>query len=297
MIAPKIPLRGSVLIAAHNESTVIARCLDALQPLTEGGVASVIVAANGCTDDTVEIASHRVGVTVLDLAVASKVGALRAADRVASAGPRIYLDADVVLTARAALALFAALSPDLAPAGEVPGVEILAARPPIHFESTRASLAVRLWYRIRGQLPSIQKRLWGAGTYALSVAGRARFDEFPDIVSDDLFIDTLFSTAETMIIDTDPVTVYTPVATADLMRILVRTYRTQGDVGPQSGSGPISSGQSGQLRDVIALLARRPWLAPAAVVYVTLISGARIRARSVPASTVWERDNSSREIR
>ena len=285
------------MIAAHNESAVIARCLDALAPLIGHGSASVIVAANGCTDDTVEIASKRAGITVLDLPVASKVGALRAADRVASPGPRIYLDADVVLTARAALAIFDTLTPGRTPGSEQPGADVLAARPPIHFESTRASLAVRLWYRIRGQLPSIQQRLWGAGTYALSVAGRSRFDEFPDIVSDDLFIDTLFSTAETAIVDTDPVTVFTPLATADLMRILVRTYRTQGDVTRDSGSGPISSGQRGQLRDVIALLSRRPWLAPAAVVYVTLISRARLRARYVPPSTVWERDNSSRENR
>jgi hypothetical protein len=285
------------VIAAHNESAVIARCLDALAPLTEQGSASVIVVANGCTDDTVEIASNRAGVTVLDLPVASKVGALRAADRVASPGPRIYLDADVVLTSRAALAVFDTLTPTHTRRGGEPGADTLAARPPIHFESTRASLPVRLWYRIRGELPSIQQRLWGAGTYALSVEGRSRFDEFPDIVSDDLFIDTLFSTAETAIVDTDPVTVFTPLATADLMRILVRTYRTQGDVTQDSGSGPISSGQRGQLRDVIALLGRRPWLAPAALVYVALISRARLRARSVPASTVWERDNSSRENR
>jgi len=285
-------LRGAVVIAAHNESAVIARCLDALEPLTKGGIAHVVVVANGCTDNTVGIASNRIGVTVLDLAVASKVAALRAGDRVAADGPRIYLDADVVLTAPAALAIFDAL----APASDTAGGP-LAGRPPIRFESSRASLAVRLWYRIRGQLPSIQKRLWGAGTYALSVRGRARFDEFPDIVSDDLFIDTLFTTNESIIVDTDPVTVYTPLTTADLMSILVRTYRTQREVEQQTVSGPISSAQRGQLRDIVTLLRRRPWLAPAAVIYVTVISRARLRARSVPASSAWERDNSSRENR
>lgn len=283
----ELPPRGGIVIAAHNESAVIGRCLDALEPLRQQGLAHIVVACNGCSDDTAAIARGRVGVTVLELAVASKAAALRAGDQVVAAGPRIYLDADVVMTAQAALDLFAALGPG----------SVLAARPPIRFESSRASLAVRLWYSIRGQLPSIQQRLWGAGTYALSVDGRRRFDEFPDIVSDDLFIDNLFSAGETAIVSTDRVTVYTPLRTADLLRILVRSYRTQGDVAQETGAGPISSGQLGQLRDVAALVARRPWLTPAAVVYVLLISSARLRARSTPASTAWERDNSSRESR
>ena len=116
-------------------------------------------------------------------------------------------------------------------------------------------------------------------------------------MSDDLFIDTLFTTNESIIVDTDPVTVYTPLTTADLMSILVRTYRTQREVEQQTVSGPISSAQRGQLRDIVTLLSRRPWLAPAAVIYVTVISRARLRARSIPASSAWERDNSSRENR
>ena len=146
------PAAASIVIAAHNESAVISRCLDALRDVIAGGTVQVIVVCNGCNDDTARIARSHAGVTVLELAVASKVAALRAGDRIAPTGPRIYLDADVVMTSRAALAVVEALRPGRA----------LAARPPIHFDSTGAGWAVRRWYVVRERLPSIRTALWGA---------------------------------------------------------------------------------------------------------------------------------------
>jgi glycosyltransferase involved in cell wall biosynthesis len=275
--------RGAVVIAAHNEAQVIARCLDPLHSLVVSGQLQVVVVCNGCSDDTARIARMHAGVQVLELNEASKAAALRAGDRV-SVGPRIYLDADVVMTADAVLAVL----------GVLEGGGALAARPPILFDSTAARWPVQQWYTIRERLPSIQNVLWGAGTYALSVAGRARFVEFPDIVSDDLFIDSLFSSAETTIVPTDPVVVHTPRTSGDLLRILVRTYRTQDDV-LRKGRAPVSAGQRGQLRDIRSLLRRQPRLAGAVLVYMALISAARIWARFKPAHSSWERDNSSRQ--
>lgn len=280
MIAPL----GAVIIPAHNESAVIDRCLNALRPILEDGRVQVIVACNGCVDDTAARARAHAGAVVVEIPTASKAAALRAGDRIAVPGPRIYLDADVVMSAAAALAVLAALGPGGA----------LAARPPIHFESSEARWLVRSWYRVRVRLPSIRTALWGAGTYALSVEGRARFGEFPDIVSDDLFIDSLFCERETRIVDTDPVIVHTPRRTAHLLGILTRTYRTQDDVERERGTGPVSQGQRGQLRDLLDLVARRPRYIAAAAAYVVLIVLARIRARLGPKSSGWERDESSR---
>jgi glycosyltransferase involved in cell wall biosynthesis len=275
---------GSIVIAAHNEAAVIARCIEGLRPVLESGIVQVIVVCNGCTDETADIACQFDGVEVIELAVASKTAALRAGDRAAVAGPRIYLDADIVMTARAALAVMGALG----------GSRVLAARPPIRFESTGAQWSVRRWYSIRERLPSIGKVLWGAGTYALSVEGRDRFTEFPDIVSDDLFIDSLFSEPEIAIVDTDPVVVRTPRTRGDLLKILVRTYRSQHDVAHRDHQGTVSPGQRGQLRDILALVKHQPRLIPAAIGYVTLIAAARVQARVKPASASWGRDNSSR---
>lgn len=276
---------GTIIIPAHNEAAVLGRCLEALRPIIEHGQVRVVVACNGCSDDTVQIARREDGVLVVEIPVASKAAALRAGDLLACPGPRIYLDADVVMTARATLAVIQALHPG----------SVLAARPPIRFEAAGARWPVRFWYAVRVRLPSIRSALWGAGTYALSVEGRARFDEFPDIVSDDLFIDRLFAEQESAIVPTDPVVVRTPRTTSDLLRILVRTYRTQSDVARNDGAAPVSAGQLGQLRDLVALVLRRPPLIVAAMVYVALIAVARIRAGLKSGNDGWERDNSSRE--
>ena len=51
-LAPKF----SVIIPAHNEEKVLGRCLDALLADSRPGEMEIVVAANGCTDRTVEIA-------------------------------------------------------------------------------------------------------------------------------------------------------------------------------------------------------------------------------------------------
>lgn len=278
------PILGAIIIAAHNEEASIGRCLAALREASSAGI-QVIVVCNGCTDATADIAHDYQGVTVIELAVASKVAALRAGDRVAGDGPRIYLDADIVLTSRAAVAVLEILS----------GGPVLAGRPPVRYDYDRASGAVRRWYNIRERLPSIQNALWGAGCYALSSEGRSRFGEFPDVVSDDLFIDSLFSDAEIMIVPTDPVVVRTPRKTADLVRILRRKYRTQGEFAAKRPGTLVTPGQRGQLHDLVAVVKSRPTLAFDAAVYASLIAYSRVRARFVKTSG-WERDNSSREM-
>ena len=275
----------SIIIAAHNEADVIGRCLDSLAAVAVDGSAHVIVVCNGCVDSTADFARGRPGVTVVELSTASKTAALRAGDREAVGGPRLYLDADVVMTASAARAVARVLREG----------KTLAARPPTHFDTTHASWPVRRWYEIRQQLPSISTALWGSGTYALSVAGRELFDEFPDIVSDDLFIDQLIAADERVIVDTDPVTVHTPRRLADLLRILNRSYRTQHEVGTGTAASPrVSSGQRSQITDLQNLLRRRPSQLMSVLVYMAVIAAARLRARFVAPSVAWERDNSSR---
>jgi glycosyltransferase involved in cell wall biosynthesis len=273
---------GAVIIAAHNEETVIERCLHSLGGAIAEGVRAVVV-CNGCTDRTAELARQFAGVDVIELAVASKPAALRVGDRLVGEGNRIYLDADVVMTSRAVLDVLATLGGDGA----------LAGRPPVRFDYAGATFLVRRWYVVRERLPSIKRTLWGAGCYALSADGRRRFQEFPDIVSDDLFIDNLFRPEETVIVDTDPIVVSTPRAVSDLVRILQRSYRTQREV---HEAGGLSEGQRGQLRDIAGVLRRSPQRLGDAAVYVAVILYSRARALWARSSG-WERDNSSRRVR
>lgn len=274
---------GTIILAAHNEEAVIGRTLRSIHSVVGEGV-RVVVVCNGCTDATAAVAKTFNGVDVVELQIASKSAALREGDRRANAGPRIYLDADVVLSAKAAEDVISALS-----AGAIAG------RPPHVFDTSGATWVVRSWYRIRQQLPSISSALWGAGCYALSAGARSRFIEFPDVVSDDLFIDALFSRGEITIVPTDPVVVTTPRRTADLLRILQRSYRTQREV--TEFEGGLSSGQRGQLRDLVTIVKRSPGRVGDAVVYAAVIAVARLRARGSRPASGWERDESSREAR
>lgn len=271
------------MIAAHNEELVISRTLTALAPVVGSGEVRVIVACNGCTDGTAELARAHPGVEVVESAVASKTAALREADQLIGAGHRIYLDADIVLTSQAARDVFTAFDRSA-----------IAGRPLHRFDTANASWIVRRWYRVRAELPSISSALWGAGCYGLSDAGRARFGEFPEIVSDDLFVDSQFSRDEITIVPTDPVVVTTPRRLADLVRILRRSYRTQDEVA-RSGGG-ISDGQRGQLGDLRSLVGRSPSRAPDALLYVAVILYSRLIARISPGRSRWERDLSSRQL-
>lgn len=280
---------GSVIIAAHNEEQVIDRVLDHLAEAVSTGQAEVIVVCNGCQDRTAEIARTHPGVQVVELPVPSKTGALREGDRRAGPGPRIYLDADVELTSRAAVATLRALGGG----GEDGGGRAVAGRPPHRFDTSRSGLLVRRWYAVRVRLPSISRALWGAGCYALSVEGRGRFGEFPEVVADDLFIDGLFARDEITIVDTDPVVVHPPRTTASLVTILRRKYRSQ-PPDRDGGTGVVlSGGQRGQLRDLAALVRSEPARAADAAVYAALITLARLRSTLGPAPR-WERDDSSR---
>jgi glycosyltransferase involved in cell wall biosynthesis len=280
----------SVVVAAHNEAAVIERCLTSL--VTPG--VQVIVAANGCTDDTAAIARRRPGVRVIELATASKVAALNAGDVVATGYPRLYVDADVVLSPGAVEQLCNALARPGALVAVPKRRLVLAGRP----------LAVRAYYAIHSRLPVFYNGLFGRGVIALSEAGRRRFDRFPEVLADDLFLDSLFSPTERTIVPTVSVAVHTPTRTRDLVRRLVRvragnsTLRAAttgaGNAAGASPGGVRRSDNWSWLRDVVL---PSPWLAPAAVVYVALTVTAQLRARRVrgrAGAHVWHRDDSSR---
>ena len=77
---------------------MIARTLAPLAPLAAARQLEIIVACNGCTDETARIARGFDGVTVLELEQPSKAAALNAGDAAASHWPRLYVDADVQIS-------------------------------------------------------------------------------------------------------------------------------------------------------------------------------------------------------
>jgi glycosyltransferase involved in cell wall biosynthesis len=278
------PPAGSVVIPAHNESVVIGRCLEALFMGVAPGELDVVVVCNGCADNTAALArSCGYPVRVFELDVASKPAALRAGDEVARAFPRIYLDADVVLHGSAARAVLECLRDGA-----------VAARPPIRYDSRSSSHAVRSYYRTRARLPALLESLWGAGVYGLSSAGRSRFDEFPDIVADDLWVDRHFETGEIEIVDCAPVVIAAPRHTRDLVRVLRRTYRGNAETARLKPHDRGRVTTQSALRQLGRLARASPRAALDAATYTAFALGGRLALALPRAADRWERDDSSR---
>ena len=285
----------SVVITAHNEEAVIGRCLDALFADAPPGPLDVTVVANGCTDATAAIARARAGVRVLDLPDAGKAGALNAGDAVALGFPRVYLDADVVLSPGALGALVTALSVPVDGGSEPP----LAVVPSRTLDVAGRPTAVRAYYAINSRLPAFRHSLFGRGAIALSAAGRARFDTFPVMTADDLFLDALFAPHEKRQIDRATSHVATPRRTSDLVRRLVRVRAGNAAMRAAFPQGVVAtvtvrrSVRSSWLRDVVL---PRPWLAPAAGYYVgiTLVAALLAGREARAGGNSWGRDESSR---
>lgn len=279
---------AAVIIPAYDEERVIGRCLEALAPHTQPGSSprvEVVVAANGCHDRTADVARSHRGVTVLDIPIGSKSLALNEGDGAASAFPRIYLDADIALSSEALPALVAALS----------GPEPLVAAPRIRFDLSRSSWPVRAFYRVFSELPYVKDGLVGLGVYGLSRAGRERFERFPDLVADDLYVQRLFAPEERRV-TSGTFTVAAPRTLKSLLAVRVRVAKGNAGLAAHDDDAKFAASTTSTGRALVDLLRRRPTLAPSVAVYlaVTLAARARARRRSARHAGTWERDDSTR---
>ena len=176
---------ASVLIPAHNEADWLPACLDALcaaDPVA--GPVEVIVVANGCTDDTAELARKKApafeargwALRVLELAQGSKLGALNAGEAAARGAVLVYLDADVLVSPPLLAQLAEALAED-APryASGMPQV------------TTSGDWVTRHYTRFWQTTGFMTHGVPGFGVFAMNRTGRGRWGDWPDIISDDTF--------------------------------------------------------------------------------------------------------------
>ncbi|UKA51858.1 glycosyltransferase family 2 protein [Arthrobacter sp. FW305-123] len=271
---------GAVIIPAHNEAGVIGRTLEALREVIDWGTVDVVVACNGCMDSTAAIASRCQGVRVVEVSEASKPAALNAADLATHRWPRLYLDADIEVSAPALRAVFVALEGDA----------LLAARPAYRYDTEGASVLVRAYYRARSRIPGNSGGLWGAGAYALSFSGHERMGTFPALTGDDYYVDRLFSAQEKAVLPTEPVVVRTPRTCAALLSVLRRTYRGNAEL--DGASGGSSTGRT--VRELLASVRGPLSVFDAAVYVVFACAGRRRPLFGRKARPGWERDESSR---
>ncbi|WP_420749514.1 glycosyltransferase [Rhodococcus sp. O3] len=272
--------RGAVVVPAYNEAAVIRRTLAPLGPLAAEGYFELLVVCNGCVDDTAAVARSIPGVRVVELPQGSKPAALNVGDQVASLWPRLYLDADIRISAVAVLAVLDRLARG----------DVLAGRPPFRYDFEDAESLVCSYYRARQRIPQ-KTVLWGAGVYGLTEAGHTKFGSFPDLTGDDLFVDNWFGPDEKVIVDTEPVTVTTPTDIASLLAILRRNHRGVSE----ACTGDGNAGRSAPATALAVLRSiRGPQSAADALVYSAFALAARWGVRQ--SAVGWERDESSRSL-
>ena len=274
----------SVIIPAHNETRVIARCLSALLSGAARDELEVIVVCNGCTDDTASVV-QRFGqaIRLLETPVASKVHALNLGDAAATRFPRFFVDADVVIPLEVVREIAQRL-----------GAATLAAAPRARFELQGSSWPVRAFYAIHERLPSAREGIGGSGVYALSEEGRRRFDRFPDLIADDGFVRLQFREHERMTLAECRSIVFAPRTLRELIRIKTRSHLGTAQLRRRYPAQWCNRGASNAA--AVRALCAQPARWPMLLVYAFVKISARVRARRRlrACDLRWERDESSR---
>jgi glycosyltransferase involved in cell wall biosynthesis len=276
---------ASIVIPAHNEAAVIGRLLESLFSIGKTGNLQVIVACNGCTDNTADVA-RRYGATVVEIEASSKIEALNAADDVAVAFPRLYVDADVIVTRNTIDDLIHALSKS----------DILCVAPPSRMELTGRPWTVRAFFAVWKQVMLAKEGYVGSGVYGISQPGRERFGRFPDVVADDLFVRNTYARSERRIVTTEPTIVEAPRTLRALLRRRVRVSIGNN----QLATHPDFQFLPGNRERSISwwrVVLKNPSLIPASFVYLFVSGTAHIvasRKRRNDRVVDWARDDTTR---
>jgi glycosyltransferase involved in cell wall biosynthesis len=283
--------RVSVIIPAHDESSVIAGCLRSVLASTTSTELEVIVVCNGCTDDTAAIARGvSNAVRVLETDVAAKHAALNLGDAEASAPVRVYLDADTAVSPGAIEAVADLL--------EQPGIH--AASPEISFDVSHCSRPARWFHAVWRQSPYFQGTTLGAGFYAMSAEGRKRFDRFPPVVGDDYFVAGLFAEQERGTATGHTYTPLLPGTLRSMLNVHVRHYGAHAELDEwleRHDPGRELPGRAPSSHGWLAHVARSPRALPGVLLYVAVkvASGPLGRRKHKRRDMArWNRDHAGR---
>ncbi len=212
-------LRAAVIVPAHNEARRIGPLLETLAPLATSGTWRVIVVCNGCTDGTEDLVRRWADIELSVIDVSSKTQALNEGDRLAGdLFPRLYCDADLRTDGASLEALAAVLDRS----------EVVAVGPEVAYGLEAASWVVRQYFAALESAPLsdwLGQHLVGRGLYGLNRAARARFQAFPEVIADDLFVDSVFTSEEKRVVESARVVIWVPQTLRELLRQEVRVAK------------------------------------------------------------------------
>lgn len=276
----------AVIVPAHDEAEVIMRTLQTLVAQTTAED-EILVVCNGCNDKTAEVARNfEPRCTVLETPIPSKSKALNLGDGHAKGFPRVYMDADVVLSDGALGKIKQVLDSG----------RLLAVSPEPQMDLRGASWAVKAYYDIWLSLPYCRSGMLGAGVYALSERGRRRFDQFPDVIADDGYVRALFKENERGKVEGAYSIVRAPANLHWLLKIKTRSRLGQMELAARFPELVLSEVKdySGAMLNAL----RNPLKWPKVAVYLYVNGMSRILAKRRLANLAgyrWEKDHSSRQ--
>jgi glycosyltransferase involved in cell wall biosynthesis len=282
-----VPL--SVVVPAYNDATALGGCLDAL--VAQRAVSlTIVVVANGCQDDTANVARRHAGLAaarghrlvVVDLPAPGKARALNAGDDNCPPGSRLYLDADARLSPTAAHDIATALRPGS-------GIHLAAPRLRVHPPVNRVAAS---YATVWSQLPYVREQVLGCGAYAVSETGRSRWASFPEVLSDDRFVRLHFRPDEQRVLPSCTFSVTLPERAGELFATRARWCR--GNRQLTRLFPELAAHDTPRVLPAARFLATRVSLWPHVPVFAALFGYGRVQAlRKVDSGSSWERETSS----
>ena len=261
-----------IVVPVRNEAEMLPQTVPALLAATAGDDVRIVWVCNGCQDDSAAVIRSLVGPEsdVIEIGPPGKTGALQAGDDfLGDMFPRLYLDADTWLRPGDLARLFAPLM-----AGQA---DLTAASHA--FDLSRAS-------RLSGQMSICWLALPFAteaaflGAVAISQAGRAQWDIWPDVIADDMFMTAHVPSARKKIVLNAIATTRPPKRFQDWVAIRARWIRGERELLRMGFSLPEVEGQRAAL--VTRLLDPRTCVGAAAFILARIVAGRRAR-RSRPS--------------
>lgn len=283
----RAPADVCVIIPARDEAQVLPTSLKSLLKQDFAGVMRLIISDNGSSDATVEVAKNwaekfeRAGheVWVLHLPYGNKPAALNVADVAAEDLIRVYLDADIELSPNCITEIVVAMAPDSGALMCCPQMRI----------APGSGWVTQRWGRAWTRLPWVSEDAIGGGVYAVSSQGRRRWQQYPNIVAEDAFVQVQFRRNERRVLPNCYFLIRLPEGFSDLVKIRTRQLR---------GNRELSRHMSGDWGRASYPLARRlkfvlscPRLWPDLPVYllVNLFAFHKARQRAAVGTRMWER--------
>lgn len=269
----------SIIITARNQATDLKRCLNAIMDGAASDELEIIVACNGCSDETAQVA-RQFGppVRVIEMPPCSLADGFNLADRVASAFPRFYIQAQAVCRLSSIRRMVEQLS-----AGPA-----LAIAPPIFMKLDESGPVVRSYYEIAQRMPSHLEGLRGSGVFGMSKAAKQRLADFPQIIAIEEFVRFSLKPGEFVRLESTRSWVTPPAACTGLLAAETQRIRGVKQLRGLEPSMNLDSGKRNR-RVLRRLFFRRPdlWLEIAIFVFVQVF--ARVAGIAGPKRVVRPR--------